>query len=328
MKAWTCAIVAALVSTAATTGLVVAGAPAHAAVEAPQVPAQAVEIVKSLRPQRGKIAIAEAHATLDLGQAYDFYDKADARRILVDIWRNPPEAASSVLGLVMPAGTSPLDDGWGAVVTYEDTGFVSDSDAAEVDYDALLTQMREGEGERNEQRTKQGYPAIHLAGWAERPAYDAGTHSVVWAQDLAFTDIPTHTLNYDVRTLGRKGVLSINFIAGLDQLPSIREAARSFTTHATFDAGSRYADFDPSTDKEAEYGIGGLIAAGVGVAAAKKLGLLALLLKFIKPIIFAVVAGFALLRGRIAALFGRRPEPEAAWEKSDGDGVGGPEDRP
>jgi uncharacterized membrane-anchored protein len=306
MKKWKCAVVAVLVSTVA---LPLAAAPS------PEGSAQIEQVVKSLNPQRGKFPIPEASATLDLGETYDFYDKADARKILVDIWRNPPTSADNVLGLVMPAGASPLSDSWGAVVTYEDTGFVSDDDAEDVDYGELLNKMQEGEAESNERRKSQGYPAIHLAGWAEAPKYDAATHSVVWAQDLAFDETPVHTLNYDVRTLGRKGVLSINFISGLNQLPSIREAAKTFTTHAAFDAGARYTDFDASTDKEAEYGIGGLVAAGVGVAVAKKLGFLAILLKFIKPILFAVVAGFALLRGRIAALFGRKREPEVEIEE-------------
>jgi uncharacterized membrane-anchored protein len=310
LNKWTYAVVAALISTTA----VPASADVAGAGPSPQV----VAVVKSLVPQRGKIAIAEANATLDLGQAYDFYGKDDAQKILVQVWGNPPKAAEGVLGLVMPAGISPLSDSWGAVVTYEDTGFVSDDDAAEVDYAELLSKMREGETERNEERRKQGYPAIHLAGWAQAPKYDVATHSVVWAQDLSFDTTPSHTLNYDVRTLGRKGVLSINFISGMTQLPSIREAARSFTTHAAFDTGSRYADYDAATDKKAEYGIGGLIAAGVGVAVVKKLGLLALLLKFIKPILIAVVAGFAILRNRIGALFGRRKAEKNKWPEADG----------
>ncbi|MEE4450028.1 DUF2167 domain-containing protein [Novosphingobium resinovorum] len=324
MKKWTCAVIAALITATAAPVLGEAQSTtpkttsAATSSSAPEVPAAVMEAVKSLNPQRGRIAIAQANATLDLGDAYDFYGQADARKILVQVWGNPPQAGENVLGLVMPAGASPLSDNWGAVVTYEDTGFVSDDDAAEADYAELLSQMQEGEAERNEQRKAQGYPAIHLAGWAETPRYDAATHSVVWAQDLSFTDTPVHTLNYDVRTLGRRGVLSINFISSMSQLPSIRQAAKAFTTHASFDSGSRYADFDASTDKKADYGIGGLVAAGVGLAVAKKLGIFALMLKFIKPILIALVAGFAVLRNRIAALFGRRRrEEEEQWENTE-----------
>ncbi|QDK32466.1 DUF2167 domain-containing protein [Sphingomonas sp. IC081] len=290
--------------------IVAAGVPVRAADAPVQLPEAVVAAAKSLQPRHGKIAIAEAHATLDLGDAYDFYGPEDARKILVDIWGNPSQSADRVLGMVMPAGASPLSDAWGAVVTYEETGFVSDDDAGKVDYAELLTQMREGEDENNEKRKAEGYPAMHLAGWAEQPTYDAGTHSVVWAQDIAVGDAASHTLNYDVRTLGRRGVLSLNLVSSMDQLSDVRQAATAFADHAAFDQGARYQDYDSSTDKTAEYGIGGLIAAGVGVAAAKKLGILAILLKFLKPIAIAAIAAFAVLRNKIAGLFGRRKAEE------------------
>ena len=165
------------------------------------------------------------------------------------------------------------------MITFEDTGYVADDDASEVDYDELMTQMQEGQAESNAQRKSAGYPEITLAGWADRPRYDKANHAVVWARDLAFSDSPVHSLNYDLRTLGRSGVLSINFVSSMPQLPTIKAAAQEFAAHASFDPGARYADFDPSLDRKAEYGIGGLVAAGVGVAVAKKLGFLALLLE-------------------------------------------------
>lgn len=298
------------IGVAAAALIVAVGVPVRAADAPVQLPEAVVAAAKSLQPRHGKIAIAEAHATLDLGDAYDFYGPEDARKILVDIWGNPSQSADRVLGMVMPAGASPLSDAWGAVVTYEETGFVSDDDAGKVDYAELLTQMREGEDENNEKRKAAGYPAMHLAGWAEQPTYDAGTHSVVWAQDIAVGDAASHTLNYDVRTLGRRGVLSLNLVSSMDQLSDVRQAATAFADHAAFDQGARYQDYDSSTDKTAEYGIGGLIAAGVGVAAAKKLGILAILLKFLKPIAIAAIAAFAVLRNKIAGLFGRRKAEE------------------
>jgi len=293
-----------LMMAAALAGLFVTGSLAGGQDGAKEGAPAVAAALKALHPQQGKIRVAEANATLDLGSAYDFYGPADARRILVDIWGNPARSADGVLGIVMPAGASPFSDSWGAVVSYDPSGFVSDEDAADVDYAEILNQMQEGEGERNEQRKSEGYPAMHLAGWAEQPKYDAGTHSVVWAQDLDIAQQSVHSLNYDVRTLGRKGVLSLNLISSMDKLGEVRGAAKAFAEHASFDAGSRYEDFDASSDKKAEYGIGGLIAAGVGVAAAKKLGLLAILLKFLKPLIVAVIAAFAVLRQKIARLLG------------------------
>lgn len=291
--------------------LAIALAAAPASAEGPQQlnEAQVHSILASLHPQSGRIALPDAHATLDLGQAYDFYSAEDARKILVDLWQNPSSVAEGVLGLVMPHGRGPATDSWGAMVTYEASGYVSDDDAAETDYGELLGQLKEATEGANEERTKSGYPAMHLIGWAENPKYDNATHSAVWARDLKFEGAPVDSLNYDVRTLGRNGVLSINFLSEMPQLGSIRGAAQTFADHASFDKGFAYADFDPSLDKKAEYGVGGLIAAGAGLVVAKKLGLLAVFLKFLKPLIVVVLAGFAAFKNKIAGLFGRNKDP-------------------
>lgn len=270
----------------------------------------------SLHPRRGRIAIPEAKASLNLGERYEFYGPADARKILVDLWGNPPSAADGVLGLVMPVGSSPAGDSWGAVISFEATGYVADDDAESVDYDDLLKQLQEQTADNNEARKQDGYPAMRLVGWAERPDYDAGKHAVVWAQDLAIEGGKTDTLNYDVRSLGRYGVLSMNLISGMDQLGATRAAAHAFASHAQFDPGARYTDYNASTDQVAEYGIGGLVATGAGLAVAKKLGLLALVVKFLKPLGLALFVGFAFLRGKIARLFGRGETvaDEGGWD--------------
>lgn len=275
---------------------------------------QAATTAKGLKPQNGRITLAKAHAVLDLGTQYDFYGPADTRTILVDIWRNPPESANGVLGMVLPAKASPLSNTWGAVVTYEDTGYVSDEDATTADFGEIIEQMKEGAEQANPDRKEQGYPTMHVIGWAENPKYDAKSHSVVWASDIKFDDTPTHTLNYDLRTLGRNGVLSVNFLSSMEELPSIKTAAAAFASHARFDNSFAYSDFNASTDKKAEYGIGGLVAAGAGVAIAKKLGFLAILLKFLKPILIALVAGFAFFRNKITGLFGRNRDPLEGYE--------------
>jgi len=277
--------------------------------QAPQDLAQVQQVIKNLKPQHGKISLPAAKATLDLGTAYDFYGPADARTILVDIWGNPPEEGQGILGLVMLAGKSPLDDNWAAVITYEASGYVSDKDAAETDYNEMLAQMQEGEKDLNQQRQAQGYPGIHIVGWAEQPNYNQVNHSVIWARDLKFSDSKVDTLNYDVRTLGRSGVLSLNLISTMPKLEEVKVAAHEFAKHASFDPGARYEDFQAGVDKEAEYGIGGLIAAGAGVAVAKKLGLFAILLKFLKPILLGLVVFFGAFKNSIMGLFRRNKGP-------------------
>jgi uncharacterized membrane-anchored protein len=85
-------------------------------------------------------------------------------------------------------------------------------------------------------------------------------------------------LNYDVRALGRKGVLKINFVAGVDQLMEIKDVIPAVMSMPEFTQGFRYEDYMPGADKVAAYGIGGLIAG----KALTKLGFFAVALAFLK----------------------------------------------
>jgi uncharacterized membrane-anchored protein len=270
-------------------------------------------ILDSLHPVSGDVALPGANATLHLGKDFYYLPPDEARKVLVDGWGNPPRVAEGVLGIVFPAGKTFLDDTWGAAITYEGSGYVTDKDAQTADYDALLKQLQSGEDEINAKRRKEGYPAQHLVGWAQPPSYDSASHSVVWAQNVAFDDQSDNSLNYDVRMLGRKGVLSLNMITAMSKLDETRADAAKLARSADFAPGARYADFKQGDDT-AGYGIAGLVAAGLGVVAVKKLGLLAILLVFLKKGLVLIVAAFAALGARFRKLFGfgKKGEPEEA----------------
>jgi uncharacterized membrane-anchored protein len=249
-----------------------------------------------LQRQTGVITLLGSGARLNLGDEYYFLNATDSRKVLVEGWGNPPDAADGVLGMIFPVRFKPLDEkAWGAVVTYQDVGYVSDKDARKTDYDKLLDDLRKSEDEDNAARQKAGYASVHLVGWAERPTYDAARHVVIWARDLKFGGATTDMLNYDIRVLGRKGVLSLNVVSSLSDLAEVRAAAGKIAGTAAFEQGSTYADYSKGDDKVAEYGVAGLVAAGVGAAAAKKLGLLAILVVFLKKGAVFLVAGFASL---------------------------------
>lgn len=276
----------------------------------------------SLHPVRGVVKIPKAQAVLNLGQAYDFLDATEAKRVIIEGWGNPPETAEDVLGLVFPAGKTFLDDSWGAVITYEKTFYVSDDDAKTADYDALLSDMREGEDERNAERQKAGYSAIHLIGWAQPPSYEPSHHTLIWARDVQFGDEADHTLNYDVRHLGREGVLSMNIVSTMSHLPEVRGAADAVGRTAEFVPGQRYADYKDG-DKRAGYGLAGLVAAGVGLGVAKKAGLLAVLLIFLKKGFVFILAAGAAAAGWFRNLF-RKPAKTGPSPMVDAD----PDDAP
>jgi uncharacterized membrane-anchored protein len=270
--------------------------------------AAAQKRVASMQPQQGHITLPGSIATLDLPATFRYLSPEDTDRLLV-AWGNPPGAHT--LGMIVPADVDPLAaESWGVVVTYDKDGHVKDDDADGIDYAKLLKEMQEGTAAANEERKKQGYPGMQLAGWAEPPRYDKAAHKLYWAKDLLNEDSGHHGLNYNIRVLGREGVLVLNAVADMRQLDQIKTEMQKVTTFTNFTAGNRYADFNGKTDKVAEYGIAALVAGGV----AAKLGLfgklLALLLAFKKLIIVAVAAAGS----AVWKLFKRKPKAAAETE--------------
>jgi uncharacterized membrane-anchored protein len=255
----------------------------------------------ALEYQTGDIVLPNKVATLHLGNEYRYLDPANAEKVLV-AWGNPPGAETQ--GAIVPNDVDPFtQQGWAVFLTYVDDGHIDDSEAAEIDYADLLKDMQEGTEDSNAARKEAGYPEIHLVGWAEQPHYDANAKKLYWAQHLRGSG-GQDSLNYDVRVLGREGVLSMNAVAGMDQLESVRQDMRPLIGIAEFNEGYRYAEFNPKTDRMAEYGLGALIAGGV----AAKLGLFAKLGAFLLAFKKFIFIGVIALGGLIAKFFGRKKE--------------------
>lgn len=241
---------------------------------------------ESLDRKTGDVTLNQARVTLKVPENFYFLESADAEKILVDVWGNPP--GQNVLGMLFPMGSTPFDgDAWAVTIEYEEDGYVSDKDAALIDYDDLLRDMQRDTREASKARVKQGYESVELVGWAAAPFYDAATNKLHWAKEVKFGDSKENTLNYNIRALGRKGVLVMNFIAGVDQLPVIQNEVDTVLAMASFDEGARYADFDPDVDKVAAYGIGALVAGKV----LAKSGILAGLLLFLKKFGVFIIVG-------------------------------------
>ena len=274
-------------------------------------PATAEEFEARLKPQHGEIKLPNGIATLSLGDDFYYLSPSDAEYLLTVGWGNPP--GNKTLGMIMPQGLSPVRRGaWGVIIHYSDDGHVSDDNAAKIDYAKLLSDMQSAEPDINQKRQEKGYPPVHVVGWAAAPYYDAQTHKLYWAKDVKIGDASEDTLNYDIRVLGRKGVLELDAVAGIDQFDMIKTQMPKVLAFTNFDQGNRYIDFNPSTDKVAAYGLTALVAGGI---AAKfglfaKLGLLLLGAKKFLVIGLAAVAAF------FRKLFGRGPNKPGAPPKA------------
>jgi uncharacterized membrane-anchored protein len=235
--------------------------------------ARAIQLAKNLKYQQGDIDLSGGLARLSVPTNFNYLGPDDAETVLVKLWGNPPSNMKP-LGLLIPAGMTPLDTNcWVVTIHYSEDGYVKDGDASKINYDDLLKQMQKGIAENNKAREEHGYPDITLIGWAAPPHYDADAHKLYWAKELKFGDEPADTLNYSIRMLGRKGVLELNAVATIGQLPEIDRQVPQILGMVDFKEGSRYADFDPKVDKVATYGLATLVAGGA-LAAAAKLGLL------------------------------------------------------
>ncbi len=284
--------------------LVAASSLAAAAV--PEAPADA-PAPPALHYQTGEVVLPNKVATLRLDQDYRYLDPKETAKLLV-AWGNPPDAVNDTQGAVVPTAVDPfVKGGWAVVLSYVDDGHVDDSDARKIDYKDLMADMKKATSEANAERVKAGYGSVNLVGWATEPRYDASTHKMYWAKDLEFGD-GGHTLNYDVRVLGREGVLSMNAVASMEQLGAIRQDMLSLIGQADFNAGQRYEDYSKGTDKLAAYGIGALIAGGV----AAKMGLFAKLIVVIIAAKKIIIAGAIAVVGYLARLFRGRSKGEPA----------------
>ena len=271
-----------------------------------------LDILRTLSFKGGSITLGDNLVELALTQNFRYLNNADTQTFLTRIWGNPPGAAKNALGMIIPTDANPLDkDGWAALIEYDASGYVSDDEAGKINYDDLMQQMQEATREASKRRVAQGLERIELLGWARKPYYDATTKKLFWAKRLRFGDSEEETLNYNIRILGRRGVVDLNVIASMNALPSIDQKVQAILSMTHFIRGNTYAEYDSNTDSAAAYGLAGLIAGGVLAKAGFFKGLLALLLAGKKAVI---IGGFALLIGvwnAIKRVFSGKPKPVA-----------------
>lgn len=234
--------------------------------------------------QHGDIKF-ENIGTLSVPTGFRYLNASQAQYVLQDLWGNPQD--TTVLGLIVPETKGVLaNDSWAFIVTYEAMGYVKDDDADDIDYNDMLEQLKTDQIEENKLREQMGYDPIEMIGWASQPYYDKDKKVLHWAKELKFGDNEYHTLNYNVRVLGRKGVLVLNAVSGMEQLKEVQANIDPVLTSFTYAEGLKYDEFNPELDEVAAWTIGGLVAGKV----LAKAGILALLLKYIKVIIIGIGA--------------------------------------
>ena len=251
-------------------------------------------INNSFTYQYGKIELNGVVATLNVPAGFKYLDPEQSKRVLTDLWENPP---SPTLGLLFPENAHPVGENlsYAVEITYAEDGYIDDSDAKDIDYDELLEQMKEDAKAQSEQRLKLGYGAMEFVGWASTPFYDEESKKLHWAKEIKFSESDVNTLNYNIRVLGRKGCMNLNVIGDMTVLPQVNKDIDNILSSVEFNTGFKYSEFNPDVDEVAAYGIGGLIAGKV----LAKAGFFALLVKFWKFIALGVVGIFSVFKKKI-----------------------------
>lgn len=260
-------------------------------------------INNSFQWQTGTIALGDGMATLKVPSGLRYLNPDQSNFVLTNLWGNPPREKG--LGMLFPDNCSPLDaECFAFDIEFDAMGYVKDDDADDINYNELLTNMQKEAKEANPERVKAGYLPVEIVDWAAAPYYDKTKKVLHWAKEIKFGEgAEVNTLNYDVRVLGRKGVLSINAISTVNQLEAVKARIPGLLEGVAFNEGHRYEQFDSKIDDVAAWSIGGLVAGKV----LAKAGFFAVILKFIKPILLVVFAGGAAVWRFIT---GRRKEEE------------------
>ncbi len=257
----------------------------------------------SLHYRHGRVILGDGLAALDLDSTAGYLDPVESDKVLVDLWGNPP--GFETLGMIFPdRQKATMPGGWAVILSFEEDGYIKDDDADKLDYNDLLKTMKKQVKEGNKERRKQGYGAIDLLGWAEKPRYDSANHKLYWAKSLLFEGAEDTTLNYNVRVLGRRGVLVLNAVADIQALDEVSRGMLPIMQSVEFEQGHRYADFDPKIDKVATYGIAGLVAGAALMKVGLFKGLIAALLAAKK----LILVGGAAVIAFVGKWFGQRKD--------------------
>lgn len=293
LASWLSFLTLALCAPAAT-----AAGDGNARVQQTQDEIQAAATAADAAIRRGPTAIAiGGQASLELPAGFGFIPAAPAQRLLKAMGNRPGD---DLTGLIVADGR---DANWFMVVHYIAAGYIKDEDAKDWNADELLTNIRTGADETNRERRERGLPELEVIGWVEPPNYQAESHRLVWSVSSRHKGSAGEdgSVNYNTLMLGREGYVSMNLVASLKSIEGLKPTARQLLAALDFNDGKRYADFNATTDKVAEYGLAALVA---GVAA-KKLGLFAVIaafaIKFAKVIgvaAIAAIAGLSKWRGR------------------------------
>jgi hypothetical protein len=195
--------------------------------------------------------LADGALILNVPKGYFFLPASEAMAHLRRINASTP--SGNVLGLLAPDGSRPTDEGfWGAVVSYNPTGYVAPERADRFRAPDFLQEVRES---RIGNQPKPDSFAL-------LPGFDPTRSGAGWAEQMAApanAGANARTLRYEQRLLGRQGVAGMTIDARADQLSAVSAAAPSMFAMMSFAPGKAYSDYATGKDPAPQFDLPSLL---------------------------------------------------------------------
>lgn len=265
---------------------------------------ETIEFMKNdlFNAKTGTVHFSECHASISVPEGFVFLNKEEAKHLLVDYWNNPEDHVSNLLGVLVPnTAKAYFQVSVAYVIQYDNCGYIKDDDANSVDYSEMLKEIQ-----KEERKINQNLPEdqrLSTLRWEFPPKYMRGSHVLVWAKHLGQIGGGGDVVNYDMRILGKDGLVSLMAVIDPSDSQDVKDLEQFIINSLQFDNGYAYADFDESRDHVSDWTIGGLVAGSILAKSGffAKIGVF--LLKFWK-IIAVAVAGIG------SALFKKKKKEE------------------
>ena len=264
----------------------------------PALAAEAEKEKDGIKWQEGPgTATLKNTAEIKFPSGFRFANGDDTRRLLRA--SGEPSSGQEMGMLVSEEGR------WSVFFEFSDDGYVKDDDKDKLDADKILNSIKKGNEYGNEERKRMGVPPLNITGWEKEPFYDQATHNLEWAIRAESEGRPI--VNYNIRLLGRRGVMEVILVCNPDKLTATLPAFKELLAGYSYKQGETYAEYRQG-DKLAKYGLTALVAGGA-VAVAAKTGLLTAIVLFFKKAWKLVIVGVIAIGAFVKRLvFGRNQQ--------------------
>ncbi|MBC9931888.1 DUF2167 domain-containing protein [Chitinophaga qingshengii] len=197
--------------------------------------------------QTGKVVLDNG-TVLVIPEGYRFLNAAQGRMLVEGLWGNPRNPG--FLGVLLPNAQD--DDLFGVEISEDESGYLSQPEARELNYTNLMQEMQQHLLVENQWRDGKGLCTVDYMYWALPPGYHETDNTLHLPRVLQLGSTNA-ILNYEVRMLTRTGAFSLTAIAKTGQLNRVRSLMSALVGQVHIPIGQRYRDFNPHTDQMAAW---------------------------------------------------------------------------